>query len=370
MTSAWPSVRLGDLCDFVNGGTPSREVPEYFDGDIPWITGADIVGPVANTCRTRITEAGVRSSPASQVAEGTVLLVTRTSVGKVAVAGMPLAFSQDITALLQDRTRVTAGYLVQFLATQASRFKHLARGATIQGITRDVVAETEIPLPPIEEQRRIAAILDKADELRTKRRAALAQLDTLTEAIFIDMFGDPVTNPTGHAVNDGWRRLRLGEVATLQRGYDLPVQLRRSGSIPIYAANGTVGTHDTPMDNGPGVITGRSGTIGKVHYSPGPFWPLNTSLYVRDFHGNDPRFVYWLLRSMDLTRFHEGSGVPTLNRNIVHRVEVDLPPIEQQRRFGQLAGQIGGPISMSKESVVSIETLFASLQQRAFSGAL
>lgn len=188
---------LGSVCRFLNGGTPSKAVPEYFKGDIPWITSADIAGTIANYARSHITEDAVKNSAVNKVAAGAVLLVTRTGVGKVAVAANELCFSQDITALLPDDSKLGANYLVHFLRTKKDYFLGLARGATIQGITRNVVSDLSIPLPPLPEQRRIAAILDQADALRAKRREALAQLDSLTQSIFIEMFGDPGTNPKG-----------------------------------------------------------------------------------------------------------------------------------------------------------------------------
>lgn len=133
-----------------------------------------------------------------------------------------------------------------------------------------------------------------------------------------------------------WSELPLVKIATLQRGYDLPVQQRRVGTVPVFAANGAVGFHSEAKCDAPGVVTGRSGTIGKVHYVSEAFWPLNTSLYVKDFHGNHPRFIYWLLSSLGLERFHEGSGVPTLNRNIVHEVRVAIPPVAEQRRIAAI----------------------------------
>jgi type I restriction enzyme S subunit len=133
-----------------------------------------------------------------------------------------------------------------------------------------------------------------------------------------------------------WPPVPLGEVATLQRGYDLPTKSRRQGEVPIFAANGPVGTHDEVKVEGPGVVTGRSGTIGKVHYVEGGYWPLNTSLYVKDFHGNHRKFVFYLLRNMQLQRYCEGTGVPTLNRNNVHGVEIPLPPLSEQKRIADI----------------------------------
>ena len=125
----------------------------------------------------------------------------------------------------------------------------------------------------------------------------------------------------------------LGAVARLRRGFDLPTHKRTQGSVPVYAANGPIGWHNEVAVRGPGVVTGRSGSIGKVHYVESDYWPLNTSLYVEDFHGNDPEFVCLLLRSVDLIRFSSSTAVPTLNRNIAHKARVMVPPITEQRRI-------------------------------------
>ena len=154
-----------------------------------------------------------------------------------------------------------------------------------------------------------------------------------------------------------WRTLPLGEVSTLQRGYDLPVQDRTPGTVPIFAANGPVGLHSVAQCDGPGVITGRSGTIGKVHYVNVPYWPLNTSLYVKDFHGNHPRFIYWLLSCLHLERFHEGSGVPTLNRNIVHAVNVSVPSLEEQRRIADMLDRAAALRAKRRAAIAYLDEL-------------
>lgn len=133
-----------------------------------------------------------------------------------------------------------------------------------------------------------------------------------------------------------WPLLPLKKIATLKRGYDLPVTARNEGKVPIYAANGQNGAHDEVKIEGPGVVTGRSGTIGKVHYCDQGFWPLNTALYVMNFHGNDPRWVYYMLSVFKLERFSEGAGVPTLNRNLVHDEMIPLPPLAEQKRIAAI----------------------------------
>jgi type I restriction enzyme S subunit len=154
-----------------------------------------------------------------------------------------------------------------------------------------------------------------------------------------------------------WPVDRLGNVATLQRGFDLPVQDRLPGTVQIFAANGAIGFHQTARVDGPGVVTGRSGSIGKVHYVEDGFWPLNTSLYVRDFHGNDPKYVYWLLREMKLEKYCTGTGVPTLNRNVVHEVPVPVPPLDEQRRIAAILDQADGVMRRRRLSLDHLESL-------------
>ena len=130
-----------------------------------------------------------------------------------------------------------------------------------------------------------------------------------------------------------WQTKKLVEVATLQRGFDLPAQNRVAGSFPLVSSSGISDTHNKYAVCGPGVVTGRSGSIGDVFFIEPNFWPLNTVLYIKNFHGNDPRFVYYLLKQFDLQRFASGAGVPTLNRNFVHDEHVSVPALQEQRRI-------------------------------------
>lgn len=134
------------------------------------------------------------------------------------------------------------------------------------------------------------------------------------------------------AVPNGWSSNPIGQIGPLQRGFDLPNRDIRPGSFPIVYSNGVDGFHCKAMTAGPGVVTGRSGTIGRVHFIESAFWPHNTSLWVTRFNGNDPKFVFYLYDFIGFGRFASGSGVPTLNRNDVHSFDVAIPdsPAEQQ----------------------------------------
>lgn len=158
-----------------------------------------------------------------------------------------------------------------------------------------------------------------------------------------------------------WVAKPLVDVATLQRGYDLPVQDRTAGPHPIFAANGPVGLHGSAKCKGPGVVTGRSGTIGKVHFVKEDYWPLNTSLYVKDFHGNDPKWVYYMLQSFGLEQYSQGAGVPTLNRNLVHGEPVKVPPVEAQRRIAAILDQAETLRTQRRAALAQLESLAQSL---------
>lgn len=149
-----------------------------------------------------------------------------------------------------------------------------------------------------------------------------------------------------------WPLKPLIEVAKLQRGFDLPIQDREVGEVPILAANGAIGFHSTAICNGPGVITGRSGTIGKVHFVEKDYWPLNTALFVVDFCGNYPKWVYHMLSAFGLERFAQGAGVPTLNRNLVHCELVPLPPIKEQIRIAAILDKADSLMKMRKDAIL------------------
>lgn len=157
-----------------------------------------------------------------------------------------------------------------------------------------------------------------------------------------------------------WKNGELGDFVTLKRGFDLPQQKREDGQVPIFSSSGITGTHSTAMVKAPGVITGRYGTIGEVFYAAKDFWPLNTTLFVEDFHGNDAKFIYYFLKTLEWSKFTSASAVPGINRNTVHKEIVSLPDIETQRR-------IASTLSMFDEKIKINTEINDNLQQQAMS---
>jgi type I restriction enzyme S subunit len=126
-------------------------------------------------------------------------------------------------------------------------------------------------------------------------------------------------------IPETWEVKTLAQIAPLQRGFDLPHSELKDGPFPVVYSNGALGSHERAMARGPGVVTGRSGTLGAVHFVDTDYWPHNTTLWVTRFNGNDERFVYYLYTAIGFERFASGSGVPTLNRNDAHAFRAALP---------------------------------------------
>jgi len=157
---------------------------------------------------------------------------------------------------------------------------------------------------------------------------------------------------------DAWTTMPLGKFVTLQRGHDLPDERRRPGDIPILGSFGITGWHDEAKASGQGVTVGRSGaSFGVVSYSAVAYWPLNTALYVIDFHGNNERFAYYLLKQFDFSGYNSGSAQPSLNRNYIHPVPVDVPPLPEQRAIAHILGTLDDKIELNRRMNETLEAM-------------
>ncbi len=159
-----------------------------------------------------------------------------------------------------------------------------------------------------------------------------------------------------------WLGVTLGDVLTLQRGFDLPENDRQTGRFPVIASTGKVGIHSEAKVKGPGVVIGRSGSLGGGQFIQEDFWPLNTTLWIKDFKGNDARFCYYLLKSIDLATFNAGSGVPTLNRNHIHPLPVQVPgDVAEQRAIAHILGTLDDKIELNRKMNETLEAMARAL---------
>lgn len=161
-----------------------------------------------------------------------------------------------------------------------------------------------------------------------------------------------------------WPTRTLDEVVSLQRGHELSEKVRRPGSVPVLGSFGVTGYHDEAKVRGPGVTIGRAGaSFGVASYVAADYWPINTCLFVTDFHGNDPRFVYYLLRELrdELQAHNSGSAQPMLNRNYIKKVEVSLPPITEQREIAGIVGRLDDKLQTNAEMSRTLEAIARTL---------
>ncbi|MBF0898091.1 MAG: restriction endonuclease subunit S [Campylobacter concisus] len=161
----------------------------------------------------------------------------------------------------------------------------------------------------------------------------------------------------------GWKVVKLEKVAPLQRGYDLPTDNIKEGLYPVVYSNGILRFHNEFKAKGPGVITGRSGTIGKVVYVEEDYWPHNTSLWVTNFYDNNPKFIYYMYINLNLARFSAGSGVPTLNRNDIHAQTIPLPPLDEQEKIAEILSTWDEAINLTINLIESKKQFKKALMQ-------
>ncbi|ENQ1030884.1 restriction endonuclease subunit S [Vibrio parahaemolyticus] len=166
-----------------------------------------------------------------------------------------------------------------------------------------------------------------------------------------------------------WKSQTLGDLVTLQRGYDLPSQNRINGEVPIMSAAGLAGYHNTSNVSGPGIVIGRSGSgFGNVHYSEQDFWAHNTALFVKDFKNNDNQFVYYILKSIDFTKHNSGGVQPSLNRNFIYPISVGIPPLLEQRKIAKILSTWDKAIATTEKLIETSKQQKKALMQQLLTG--
>lgn len=393
MTAAWTQTTLGEIAEIVSGATPSTSVKEYWDGDIRWVTPKDISeleGPNISITARAISEAGLRSCAASVLPPESVLLSSRAPIGLVAINKVPMATNQGFKSLVPDRRRVDAKFLYWWLRKNRPLLEAMGNGATFKEISKKSTAGVAISLPPLDEQRRIASVLDAADALRTKRRQALAKLDTLTQAVFVDMFGQPATNPHHFAVAP------LIEIVDTERpityGILKPGEDQRDGVPYVRVVDMVDGSIDattlkrtTPeishqyrrslLHEGD-VLMSIRGHVGRLAMVEKDVAGANITQDTARLAitGANPVYLLECLRTDSsqhwMATFTKGAAVRGINLTDLKRLPVPLPPRHEQDRFAAIATYIKSQRTAHRAGAQQADALFASLQQRAFRGEL
>lgn len=278
-------------------------------------------------------------------------------------------------ALLGLNKNVDNNFLYQALKFKQDQLMELRVGSGLPNIQKKSIEGFPLLFPESKnEQQKIAEILKVVDKEIEKIDQIIAATEKLKKGLMQQLF----TRGIGHTkfkktkigeIPEEWLVSRFDSFITLQRGFDLPANQRIAGLFPLVSSNGITDTHMEAKINGPGVITGRSGTIGGVFYERRNFWPLNTTLYVKDFHDNIPKFIYYFLWQFNLSRFHSGTGVPTLNRNDVHSELIAFPKAKkEQQKIVEILSSTDEKISVNKKLKEKLNLLKKGLMQDLLSG--
>lgn len=389
--SGWPTVRLEECTEIVSGATPSTAESAYWDGDICWATPKDLSeldsAYISHTPR-KITRSGLQSCAATVLPPESVLFSSRAPIGHVAINTVPMATNQGFKSFVPNRDRIHAKFLYHWLRRNRPYLESLGNGATFKEVSKAVVARIEIPLPPLPEQRRIAEILDKADALRAKRRAALAELDTLTPSMFLEMFGDPATNPMG------WPTRKIEDVAEIVSGatprtdnesyldgdvnWVTPKELSGLESMYIgeterrITPQGLESCAASILPPGSVLFSSRA-PIGHTAICAAP---MATNQGFKSFVPRpgalEPHFLlFWLrLRRSFLEGLGTGATFKEVSKAVVARIELFVPPFDLQSQFAQRVVALERVRSVQREGRGQLDALITSVQRCAFRGEL
>ena len=386
-------VRLGDICKFQSGGTPSKSNPDYFGGTIPWITTIALTGNIINETNAVqwITPKAIQETAAKIVPEYSIMVGTRVGVGKIAINSVPMSTSQDVVSLINiDSERWDKEYLCKLILSRNNYLLSQARGATIKGIKIDILAELIIPDVPLSEQRRIAATLDKVDNLISKRRQQLDKLDELVKARFVEMFGDTVINPhelpsvclsnfadTVSGITKG--RKTSGEelfevpymaVSNVKSGYIDWTTVKTIEATKSEIEQYRLQSFDVLMTEG-----GDPDKLGRgaiIQNPPKDCIHQNHIFRVRvDSSRLLPQYLEEYLQHPKAKKYFlscakQTTGIASINMTQLRNLPVLLPSLEQQKQFSAIVEQIDQHKLTIQRSLDKMETLKKALMQQYF----
>lgn len=384
---SYPSASIGDVATIITGKTPSTEDETNFGGDIPFVTPAelDLNGQIFETPRT-LSERG--ASKMKLVPKNSILVCCIGSLGKIGIAGKPLATNQQINAVVFDELKVSPRFGYYALKLLKPKMEAMAPATTVKIISKSKFSELYMPLPPLEEQKRIAAILDQADALRRLRQRAIDRLNTLGQAIFHEMFGDPKVNPKGLP----W--VKLSNVADFYSGNSLPegepFSEQHNGHLLLKVSdlNHPRNSQDivcaASWSASPGSRAGtcppdalifpkRGGAIGTNKKR----WLKRSAILDPNLMGVYPdskqltmAFLNGWFQTFNLSDIASGSSVPQLNKQDLAPLEIALPPVEAQAEYARRMESLACIRKSASVAASHDDALFRVLQHKAFQGEL
>jgi type I restriction enzyme S subunit len=382
------TVPLGELGEIVSGSTPKTGVPEFWDGDIPWVTPADLSsheGIYFHGKPKKISKAGFDSCSTAMLPSRSILFSSRAPIGHCAITAYPVCTNQGFKNIIpNERLDPVYGYFA--LKYMTSAIVAMGRGATFAEINKEIIESVEIPYCDLSEQRRIAGRLEQADRLRRTRRYALQLTDTFLPAAFLQCFGEPVTNPCS------WERAHIFELGDVETGNTPPrenadyygdaIEWIKSDNISlahIYPSKAVEGLSEKGLAVGRVVdagsllltcIAGSETSIGNVVLTDRRV-AFNQQINAVTPHPDvNPWFLYGLL--LTAKPLIQRSTTLAMKRMITKGKLEDLvlikPPLPLQQKFAALVERVERLRAVQRESLRQADHLFASLLHHAFAG--
>jgi type I restriction enzyme, S subunit len=386
-------VKISEFCETGSGTTPSRQkLDRYYGGKIPWVKSGELRESKILATEEHVTKEALAETSLRLVPAGALLVAMYgATVGRVGQLGIQATTNQAVCHIVPDQSIADAGYMFHALCAKASELVAKGVGGAQPNISQGTIKDTEVYLPPLDDQKRIAAILDQADALRTKRKQALTRLNQLAQAIFYEMFGDPVAPDSNVAV-------RLADIAELINGdrssnYPSGDDIKDSGVLFLNTTNIKNGELDLSrsqyiapqkfaslsrgkLSRGDLVITLR-GTLGQCalfHCAHDTGFINAQMMIIRCHQAAIPRYLkeYISFPSIQgrLNNANTGSAVPQLTATQMKEMQIILPSIDDQHRFVQAVDSARSVQAVQVEHQAHLEGLFTSLQHRAFRGEL
>ena len=354
------------LSNITAPGTPVTygivQAGPHIQNGIPYIKTGDMSGSNLPTEGLARTSPQIASRyPRSTVRTGELVYSIRASVGTIHRIPPELngANLTQGTARISPSTSIDPEYLLNALRSSACQnwVNLRTKGTTYREIA--LVTLRDLPVPEA---------LSNADALIESLEQLIAKKRQVKQASMQELLTGKTRLP---GFSDDWQELPLGAMAPLQRGFDLPSTKLQEGPYPVVYSNGVLNYHAMPQVKGPGVVTGRSGTIGTVTFVKQDFWPHNTSLWVTNFRGNDPKYTFFFYTALTLERFATGSGVPTLNRNDIHALNVRIPPtLAEQQAIATILSDMDAEITALEQKLAKARQVKQGMMQELLTGRI
>ena len=383
--------KLSDFCKTSSGGTPSRSTPEFFEnGNIPWIKSGELKNRYVTEVEEKITQLAVNSSSAKIVPKGALLIAMYgATVGEVSQLLFDATTNQAVCSIIPDDSLCDVNYLYRYLQAQKDNLLNLRVGGGQPNISQGIIKDLIVPLPPLEEQRRIASILDKADDIRQKRQQAIAKLDELLQATFIDMFGDPIKN------EKGWPIGTIGDMLESVK-YGSSDKAELEGDVPILRMNNITYSGEMNLKDlkyikqeqadekylvrQGDILFNRTNSkelVGKtaVYYGPEPMAYAGYLVRGRTLPEHVPEYISGFLnsswgKSTLQSMCKSIIGMANINAKEFQSISLPIPPRELQLQFKKKVYAIREHKLKLEMQLHQYDELFNALQQKAFNGTL